>query len=219
MCPRLIYSGNCSSDQTTLVSVAPLIFRRTFDSLSLSNKASFIKRNESQGPLWMSLSLCLSAACFLASWRRCSRRGGCAAPNAVERTSPTASSAPLSSCASCVRRSCPRPCSIWRRSIRPSAPPEPSRSSPRWCRAWPAFQSQSLESSVIQRVHHQLWSVSHPSHDTHGHAHSRFHSHLGVGTSVISLSSIYCYGFYYSSSLYFELVFYLIFFYFHFSFC
>lgn len=195
-CPTLIYYDNCSSDQTTLVSVAPLIFRRTFESLwfdplLLSNKASFIKheQNESPSPLWwwISLSLSLSAACFLESWRRCSRRGGCAALNAVERTSPTASSAPLSSCASCVRRSCPRPCSIWRRSIRPNAPREPSRSSPRWCRAWPAFQSQSLESSVIQRVHHQLWSVSHPSHDTHGHAHSRFHSHLGVGTSVILL--------------------------------
>ncbi len=126
----------------------------------------------------------LSAACFLASWRRCLRRGVYAALSAAERTSLTVSSARLCSCASCVRPSCPRRSSAWRRSIPPSAPLEPSRSSPRWCRAWPAFPSQSLESTAHP----------HASHDPHWHAHLISLPHSGGHTSVIIASLIHSYS-------------------------
>lgn len=92
----------------------------------------------------------LTTVFFHGSWRKYLHRGVCVVLKEVVRILQTGSSVPRYSCASCAQPSCLHHCSTWRRSTHLSAHPEPSRSSPRWCRAWPASPSQSLESTAIQ---------------------------------------------------------------------
>lgn len=95
--------------------------------------------------------LLLVSAYFRGSWKRCLLHGEPDVPSVEEKTWLTASSAPPYSFASCARPSCPHLCSTSCRSIPQSGRHGRSRSSPRWCRTWPASASEYL--SVAAQLH------------------------------------------------------------------